>query len=322
MRNNLRSLKPATHAGLALYKGLKGFEPEDKQELLQAIAKQEVSSSYKTAFENWEKALSNAIKIEATTLTPLAVGLGISSPLENGLAIHHTYGTPYLPGSAIKGLLRRAADRYGLSEEEKGVLLGEGPDAKRKSQGSASHLVYWDGWLDPKSDKPFQQDVITVHHQSYYGSRGESWPTDFDDPTPVAFLSVRPKTKFVLALSSASTNSNDWVFKAAEMLEWGLGNLGLGGKTNAGYGYFEVKLPEKPKSEADKANDIYLEFRSQIEGIKRQDPIRDAREIASKLKRYPIELRHVAVEATLKHLKNIGADDRDVSKAKALLEET
>ena len=36
----------------------------------------------------------------------LAVGLGLPSFFENGLTLHHIYGTPYIPGSSVKGLAR------------------------------------------------------------------------------------------------------------------------------------------------------------------------------------------------------------------------
>ncbi|WP_299429851.1 type III-B CRISPR module RAMP protein Cmr6 [uncultured Meiothermus sp.] len=267
MRTNLRALL-ATHAGLGLYKGLSGFDPADKQKLLEAIAKTPIGSAYQTAFDRWREVLKGAVFIEATTTTPLAIGLGNSSPIENGLAIHHTYGTPYLPGSAIKGLLRRAAGKYGLNEEQQAVMFGEEPNKERRTQGSAGHLVYWDGWLSPDCKIPFQKDVITVHHPNYYSTGDKDWPTDFDDPNPVAFLSVKPGTKFVLAISSASENAAPWLYRAGEMLEFALTHLGLGGKTNAGYGYFEVKLPPKPKSETEQGQELLASYRKRIEGIK------------------------------------------------------
>ncbi|MCX7854314.1 MAG: RAMP superfamily CRISPR-associated protein, partial [Caldilineales bacterium] len=185
--------------------------------LLDSIAARPIAKVYKSAFERWKAALSGAVFLEATARTPLAIGLGNASPIENGLSIHHTYGTPYLPGSALKGLMARAARHYGLDERQQEILLG--------TTQNAAHLIYWDGWLDPSSHQPFQKDVITVHHPDYYSS-GQRWPTDFDDPNPVGFLSVKPGTKFCLALSSFSDNAADWLYPAAEILRWGLEHLG------------------------------------------------------------------------------------------------
>lgn len=305
------------HAGLALQRLLAvqgDTEAKSRKELLKSIEKTQVGETYKLAFERWKEALKHqdAVFIEATTLTPLAIGLGNASPIENGLSTHHTYGTPYLPGSVIKGLMVRAARHYGLDEKQQEILFG--------TTQNAAHLVYWDGWLDPSSKQPFQKDVITVHHQSYYQG-GNQWPTDFDDPNPVSFLSVKPGTKFCLALSSSSENASDWVYRAAEILKWSLENLGLGGKTNAGYGYFEVRLPPKPKTQADLAEEVYANFKAQIEGIKPRDPLRDVRELVSKLRSHPVELRGKVVEATLRKLEDLGASQSDKAKARALLEE-
>lgn len=329
MRASKLNLPPPSHAGLALQRYLKQQDDENAsaRELLTHIVNSQVSSVYRTAFERWKDSLQKdslqgAIWLEATTRTPLAIGLGNASPIENGLALHHTYGTPYLPGSALKGLLRRVAGRYGLTEREKAVLLGEGPDPRRETQGNAAYLVYWDGWLDPTSSQPFQKDVITVHHQDYYSSKGKNWPTDFDDPNPVAFLSVKPGVKFWIPINCPAENAEDWPYQAAEMLRWGLENLGLGGKTNAGYGYFEVIPPKKPKTDADIAHEIYLEFRPLIEQIKLRDPIRDAREMAAKLRKYPLEHRSKTIEATIDHLKSIGAGAGDINRIRAMLEET
>jgi CRISPR-associated protein Cmr6 len=304
MRASRLPLKYPQHAGLALQRYLQSHDDDNAaaKELLEAIAKTPIDSAYKTAFERWKNALSDALFLEATTRTPLAIGLGNSSPLENGLAIHHTYGTPYLPGSALKGLLRRAADRYGLSAEQKAVLLGEGPDPKRKTQGNAAYVVYWDGWLDPASAPPYQKDVITVHHPDYYAKGGAVWPTDFDDPNPVAFLSVRPGVKFHIPITCPAENAQDWPHKAAEMLAWALERLGLGAKTNAGYGYFTVKLPPKPKGEQEQASELLESYRARIERIKPRNERQELEFFLEELADKPPDLRRPTLEAIKKHL--------------------
>ena len=171
--------------------------------------------------------LTQRVSLTATTEGPLAIGLGNASPYEVGLTLHHTYGVPYLPGTTLKGLTRRAALAQGMSETDEGFKVPFGDTT------NAGYVTFWDGWLDAGSEKPLQLDTITVHHPNYYQSGG-AWPTDFDDPTPVAFLSVRPDVKFHIALSGPG----EWRVLAARLLEYGLTHLGLGGKTNAGYGGF------------------------------------------------------------------------------------
>lgn len=305
-RSKLPPEPPSAHAGLALQRYL--LEHDDQKvasrKLLEVIVKTEVAAVYKAAFARWKEALGQpaTVFLEATTRTPLAIGLGNTSPIENGLAIHHTYGTPYLPGSALKGLLRRVADHYELSPAEKAMLFGESPDARGKKQGSAAHLVYWDGWLDPVSVRPYQKDVITVHHPDYYGKRGVVWPTDFDDPNPVSFLSVKPGTKFCLALSSLSQNATDWLYLATQMLGWGLENLGLGGKTNAGYGYFEVKLPPRPRSEHEQGLELLESYRVRIGRIKPGNERQELEFFIRELEGKPLAVRKPVLEAIRQQL--------------------
>ncbi|KIQ53957.1 type III-B CRISPR module RAMP protein Cmr6 [Meiothermus taiwanensis] len=319
MRAARLPLEPPDHAGLALYRYLKQHDASKQaaRALLDSIAARPIAKVYKNAFERWKAALSNALFLEATALTPLAIGLGNASPIENGLAIHHTYGVPYLPGSALKGLALRAFfEFHGLGADQRKALMegkstrpgAEVPEEIKEQKRvlfgditSAAHLVYWDGWLDPSSTEPFQKDVITVHHQGYYGS-GEVWPTDFDDPNPVGFLSVKPGTKFCLALSSPSSHAEGWVFAAAEILKWGLEHLGLGGKTNAGYGYFEVKLPPRPKSEADLGEELYQSYKARIEKIKPANERGELDFFLQELRGKPAPVRRPSLEAIRKHL--------------------
>lgn len=51
------------------------------------------------------KALSSKT-ITLKTVSPLIVGLGSTSVLETSVRLHHIYGVPYIPSSAIKGVLR------------------------------------------------------------------------------------------------------------------------------------------------------------------------------------------------------------------------
>lgn len=45
-------------------------------------------------------------KYQLTTSNRLVVGLGSTSVLESSIKLHHIYGVPYIPSSAIKGVLR------------------------------------------------------------------------------------------------------------------------------------------------------------------------------------------------------------------------
>lgn len=324
-------LREASHAGHAIYRLLPqkqaGSEAAQKEQL-QAIVALPVSDIYAAAFARWQQAIeahaanlaaaerahkepppeesrSTCLKLTATTSGPLAIGLGNPSPFEVGLTLHHTYGVPYLPGAALKGLARRAALKQGIAEADEAfrVLFG---DTK-----GAGYVTFWDGWLEPNQSRPLQLDTITVHHPEYYRS-GKVWPTDFDDPNPVAFLSVRPGVRFQVRL----TGPGAWVQLAAQLLAWGLEQLGLGGKTNAGYGGFKVEreksaaeLEAERQREAEaralQAHQARFEtYQGRIERLKMNNPTAEVSNIVNETKSLPGPLRRQLLEALLEKLES------------------
>src|SRR5690606_19232521 len=61
-------------------------------------------------------------------------GMGNSHPVENGFSWHPVLGTPYLPGSSVKGLLRAWMEHWVFAEHqeaERAALIAEwfGTDA-------------------------------------------------------------------------------------------------------------------------------------------------------------------------------------------------
>jgi CRISPR type III-B/RAMP module RAMP protein Cmr6 len=212
-------------------------------EFLENVASIAVPASYSAYYGNWKaavQAVPNTHILEGTTAGPLAIGLGNDTSLEVGLTLHHTYGTPIIPGSALKGLAVRAAakQREALGKVGMNTLFG--------AQECASLFVFWDALLVPGTQPhPLQPDIVTVHHPAYYSKKGAEWPTDFDDPTPVPFMTIKPGTRFAVTVSGPD---DDWCRYAIKLLTWGLENLGIGGKTNAGYGRFKpfAALPDPP----------------------------------------------------------------------------
>lgn len=56
----------------------------------------------------------HGLRVEARSTAPFATGLGNEHPVENGFAFLTPYGLPYLAGSGVKGVLRRAAEELAL----------------------------------------------------------------------------------------------------------------------------------------------------------------------------------------------------------------
>ncbi len=238
---------PVSHPGLALHRYLAGHATQEEKragrrpeiELLRRAASSTAGPPYEAAFRRWRSTRDprKGLSFSGEAAAALAIGLGNESPLEVGLTVHHTYGMPLLPGSALKGLCRRGAlllrQDGAVSETQFQALFGD--------THTASHVVFWDAWYDPESvgARPFKRDVITVHHPAYYGIRGAGdWPTDFDDPNPVPFLVVRPGARFLFALDGPS---REWLDFGEQLRRWSLEHLGAGGKTNAGYGVFRFE---------------------------------------------------------------------------------
>jgi CRISPR-associated protein Cmr6 len=121
------------------------------------------------------------------------------------------------------------------------VLFGA-PDAI-DAGASAGSIIFHDALYVPLTsapDRPFAVDVLTVHQKDYYNSAGKTWPNDFDNPNPVSFLTVRPKTKLLFAVSeqpdSMPEGSPSWAELVERLLRDALSQWGIGGKTSAGYG--------------------------------------------------------------------------------------
>jgi CRISPR-associated protein Cmr6 len=157
----------------------------------------------------------------------LIVGLGAESAHQTTVTLNRQYGTPILPGSALKGLARHyvsAAHRASLQQLE--VLFG--------TSDNAAHIAYFDAWYVPGSaqqDRPLGLDVVTTHHPAYYAGRGDSWPGDFDDPTPVPMLTARGG--YLVAVRGPDL---EWADFALRIVERALDEWGIGARTSSGYG--------------------------------------------------------------------------------------
>lgn len=220
---------------------------------------------------------ASAIDVGLTVHHTWAVPVIPGSALK-GLVAHYVDAT-YGPADPSKtpweqqGDERVRADYQGVTWNRRRIERGPGvvyralfgaPDAREDATmrekgfeaGAAAGLVtFHDALYVPGSladNKPFSADVLTVHQKSYYDSSGQSAPNDYDSPNPVAFLTVRPKCRLLLALSGPS----EWTDLAAQLLADALKNWGVGGKTAAGYGIGTVgawKGPERRRSKAEQA---------------------------------------------------------------------
>jgi len=274
------TVKGCTNASLWLDKYFNKHDDKDeqaKQSLVTQIVEEiQVDSAYHVYFHAWQKALERAeIKTKvAHTLGRLAVNLGAESILETSIALHHTYGVPYIPGSALKGLAAHFADQnleayWKKGEEAHRIMFGD--------TDNAGYITFFDALYVPGSGKDGRalwKDVITVHHAEYYQT-GEKPPADWDGTTIIPFISATGS--FLVALAGPSA----WVDKAFEILALALEKEGIGAKTSSGYGRMSFESQRTSasatalKEQSSKKEELLREFpqgnriRGEVIGIKR-----------------------------------------------------
>lgn len=184
----------------------------------------------------------------------MVIGLGGENVLETGITLHHTYGTPLIPGTALKGLASHYCDQvWGARDQGQGFKRWRkeepGGDYYKAIFGTtedSGHIIFHDAWITPETlRKSLQPDVMTPHHGDYYSDEsGNTPPTDFDDPNPVTFLSVVGTFYIAVSCDVPGTEGQMWAKLAFDLLTEALKEWGIGGKTNAGYGRLVIANSE------------------------------------------------------------------------------
>lgn len=202
-----------------------------------------------------------ATELTITTKAPLVVGLGSNSPLENGFTLHPLFGIPYLPASGIKGIVRHYLEEGycgdPMSNDVK-ILVAALFGTVKKGTG---RIVIMDAFPAHRLSFPghLRLDINNSHYRHYYQGQGNDFeaPGDFQDPNPVCFLTVNSGAQFKLSVfvkSPVSGQQNSRVpsdttlaayySKPQTLLKDALNDMGIGGKTNVGYGWSEVGAVE------------------------------------------------------------------------------
>lgn len=237
---HLAAVDQTAHAGLLLSSYLRSDDPQSRRQLFDVArgAAARAGCAYTEAYNLWRDSVSKDCITELVEVDGRAViGLGAASPLETGLTLHHTYGVPYIPGCALKGLAAHYCHSvWGASNGDfaRGggafnILFGTTEDG--------GHIIFNDAWISPDSLADcLDIDVMTVHHADYYRARQSKPPSDFDDPNPIAFLSVKGQFWLSLMCDDPGNSGKAWAKLAMTLLLEALANWGIGAKTNAGYG--------------------------------------------------------------------------------------
>jgi len=223
--------------------------PQHSNDMLQAIV----------ARQEQIKITDDVLTVHAEAVSPFATGLGIEHPTENGFAFLNPYGLPYLAGSGVKGVLRKAAEDKAaegsdeLKPEHVELLFGtdkQGPGFEQAEPIELRRgiLTFWDVFPVPRSEAVaggkgpalFRIDIMTPHHTGYL-QKGKT-PSDSESPIPIPFLAIEPGSLFNFAVTCQTHRFTEdmlprpWKVIVESLFHDAFAWLGFGAKTAVGYG--------------------------------------------------------------------------------------
>lgn len=223
------------------------FQEEQKSIFLKNVASQFRFSPelIRCHQQRWQVIIQAFPHVQQFTASPewrMVVGLGQSSILETSITLDRITGIPIIPGSALKGLAASYA-MLCIFENTERQMVENHPDFKAifGTQEESGKVIFLDAV--PLETPVLEPDIMNNHYPDYYGdATGTIAPTPYQSPTPVYFLTLGKGSKFAFAIGSRSVDqdSQRLVNLACDWLKYGLSELGIGAKTAAGYGYFQI----------------------------------------------------------------------------------
>lgn len=210
------------------------------------------------------------ISISPVQLHPefrMIIGLGTDTVYETGMTLHHIYGFPYIPGQAVKGVLRSYIINEFFESKEKDAYTDKlfcdifgCPKESVYKEARQGNIYFFD--ILPQNTPTIEVDIMNPHYSDYY-DKGKKPPADYLSPKPFNFLTVGKDTKFefILGIPQKVTqkfrdyrdsalakrireefgiDDDAGLLKASEvLLHKALTTHGIGAKTAVGYGYFQ-----------------------------------------------------------------------------------
>lgn len=184
---------------------------------------------------------------------PFVTGMGNPHPLENGFTWHPTLGMPYLPGSAVKGLVRAAVE-LAYQGEDKPALLKRwfGTEAKDNGPEARGSFIFLDAL--PVAPCELVPEVMTPHMGKWYEKGGktptakDTQPGDWHSPVPVGYLTARNLQLQFAVMPRPGVNATE-LEQVWQALDYALQWLGAGGKTAQGFGTMQSQAALLSQSE-------------------------------------------------------------------------
>ena len=210
-----------------------------------------------------EEELLGNVHFKATTTYPgLLLGSGNAHELPSiegqailGFHFDYTTGLPVIPGSSIKGVLRSAFEH---PEYIKELLNGKDIDIEELEKEIFDNGdLFFDATVVKVDSRLLGDDFLTPHDES-----------GLKNPIPLRFIKVMPGVSFVFdfILYDGILDKQEKRTLFEKILE----DLGLGAKTNVGYGKFEnfssfKTVQEREAEERERAEKLELEKREREE---------------------------------------------------------
>ncbi len=221
----------------------------------------------------------SVVAFEATLGSRMMINLA-GGVVENvGIALDRCFGLPVIPGSAVKGITRAQAlwEIKEADEDEKirllrlaMILFGFGKNdlkpnggfgwaaGENHSQNIARELKAEDFkgcacFLPayPTTLPKLVVDMVNPHYSKYYSGKSTK-AEDNDNPKPNYFPAVETGSSFAFAAlvnrmpELPLANKAEILDQLKKWLERAVTHKGVGAKTAAGYGWFELGRREKP----------------------------------------------------------------------------
>lgn len=203
-----------------------------------------------------------------TTLYPgLLIGSGynhevggkeIENELKLGFYFDHTTGVPVIPGSSVKGMLRSAFKKAN-GDYIKEILEHLGIEYKREISelekaifenseevGVYNRDIFFDAY--PLKSGNRTENVNTVFLANDYITHHEN---PLKNPNPVQFLKILPNVQFQFNFKLQNSGGLTAEQKK-DLFKQILLDLGVGAKTNVGYGQFMLNKEENESGESYK----------------------------------------------------------------------
>jgi CRISPR-associated protein Cmr6 len=198
---------------------------ESNEELIKSKIKKILNQSPRL---QTKKSLGN-VSFELTTTYPgLLIGSGYLHELPDvkgqailGFDFDYTTGVPIIRGSSIKGVLRSAFEH---KDYIKSLLDKELNIEELKREIFENSDIFFDAYVIRFKDTLLSDDYITPHKD------------EVENPTPLRFIKVSPNVtfRFEFRLNDTTLTKEE----KRDLFKNIILDLGLGAKTNVGYGKF------------------------------------------------------------------------------------